>query len=323
MATFSSTNDITNTAETSKLFPRNTNDKAMSKEQREALSTIGKTTSNLADSSVPVDTEMKDVETARQESMPWNTVIKKKDNKIDPIEIEDSTMKKVRVTLTIRSSKDSDFNPAKLHIDTLHELHKFDDSLIVFDSSGDNKVNIESSISETRYKEAFKPVEKKHNNGIITISISHFILLTEKANKCKEAIFPFIKKNKVFIYFNPKPGLEHFSAIGVLFGPNPDYTWRDELADLLIETMKSEINQEETKTLGTTKDGQPKILLSLHTQTLGVSKPVTTNSVALEIRVPTGKERTYINIIERLYEKAENEEIIIPSKLGKFFPYYM
>jgi hypothetical protein len=45
--------------------------------------------------------------------------------------------------------------------------------------------------------------------------------------------------------------------------------------------------------------------------------------VALKIRVPTGKERVYINIIERHYEKAENEEIIVPSKLGKFFPYYM
>jgi hypothetical protein len=58
-------------------------------------------------------------------------------------------------------------------------------------------------------------------------------------------------------------------------------------------------------------------------QTLGISKPVETTSVALEISVPTGLERTYTSIIERLYEKAENEEIIIPTKLGKFFPYYM
>jgi hypothetical protein len=27
--------------------------------------------------------------------------------------------------------------------------------------------------------------------------------------------------------------------------------------------------------------------------------------------------------LERIYEKAENEEIIIPNKIGKFFPYYM
>jgi hypothetical protein len=151
--------------------------------------------------------------------------------------------------------------------------------LIVFDTSGDSKINIESSISETRYKEAFKPVEKKHNNGIITISISHYILLTENAGKCKEAIFPFIKKNKIFIYFNPKPGLEHFSAIGVLFGPNPDHTWRDELADLLVETMKSEITPEEMDTIGKTEEGTPIILLSLNTQILGVNKPVATTSV--------------------------------------------
>jgi hypothetical protein len=82
--------------------------------------------------------------------------------------------------------------------------------------------------------------------------------MTAKANDCKEAIFPFLKKHCIFIYFNPKPGLEHFSAIGVLFGPNPDFTWRDELADLLIDTMKSEITEEETQKLGVTEEGQPK-----------------------------------------------------------------
>jgi hypothetical protein len=94
MASFSSVNDITNTAETSKLFPRNTNDKTVSKEQREAIRNIGKMASNLA-SSVPEDTEMIDIETARQESMPWNMVNNKKDNNIDSTEIADSMMKKV------------------------------------------------------------------------------------------------------------------------------------------------------------------------------------------------------------------------------------
>jgi hypothetical protein len=232
-------------------------------------------------------------------------------------------MKKVRVTLTIRSTKNNDFNPAMLHIDTLHELHKFDESLIVFNTTGDNKINIESSISESRYKELFKPMEKAHKNGQFTVSISHYVYLTEKASACKEAIFPFIKKNKVFVYFNPKPGLKHFTAIGVLFGPNPDFTWRDELADLLIDTVKQEITQDELQQIGTTENGEPKIILSLNTQTIGISKPTPTTSVALEIRVPTGLERTYTNLIERLYEKAENEELIIPNKLGKFFPYYM
>jgi hypothetical protein len=166
-------------------------------------------------------------------------------------------------------------------------------------------------------------MEKAHNNGIVTVSISHYIFITEKAGSCKEAIFPFLKKNKIFIYFNPKPGLEHFTAIGVLFGPNPDYTWRDELADLLIDTMTPEITAEEAKIMGTTDDGKPKILLSLHIQTIGISKPTEMTSVVLEIHVPTGLERTYTTIIERLYEKSEEGKIIIPTKLGKFFPYYM
>jgi hypothetical protein len=320
MATFSSTNDITK-PKTSKLFPHITENKAMSKEQREAIRNIGKMESNLA-SSVPEDTDT-EMETAMQESIPWTEVKNKKDNKNENLESKDSTMKKVRVTLTIRSSKNSEFNPAKLHIETLHEIHKFDDSLIEFDYNGNNKVNIEATITESRYKEIFKPVEKAHRNGIFTVSISHYVYLTEKASACKEAIFPFIKKNKVFIYFNPKPGLEHFTAIGVLFGPNPDHTWRDELADILIETMRSEITQEETEKLGSTEDGKPKVLLSLNAQTIGTKKPETITSVALEIRVPTGLERTYTSIIERLYEKDEEEELLIPKKLGKFFPYYM
>jgi hypothetical protein len=56
---------------------------------------------------------------------------------------------------------------------------------------------------------------------------------------------------------------------------------------------------------------------------LGMSKPIETTSVALEVRIPTGKERVYTNIIERLYEKVEDGELIIPNKLGKFFPYHM
>jgi hypothetical protein len=293
----------------------------MTKEQSDEMKTIENMESNLARSG-PADTDM-DIDNAIQESMPWTKVTNKKDGKVEPNENTDSTMKKVRVTLTIRSTKNNDFNPAKLHIDMFHELHKFDESLIVFNTNGDNKVNIESSISATRYKELFKPMEKAHKNGIVTVSISHYIFITEKAGSSKEAIFPFLKKNKIFIYFNPKPGLEHFTAIGVLFGPNPDYIWRDELADLLIDTMSPEITTEETKIMGYTEDGKPKILLSLNIQTIGTSKPTETTSVVLEVRVPTGQERTYTTIIERLYEKSEEEKIIIPTKLGKFFPYYM
>jgi hypothetical protein len=190
---------------------------------------------------------------------PWTQVTCKKDSKAENSDIVDSSMRKVRVTLSIRTPSDtSNFSPAKLHIDMLHEIHKFDESLIVFNAAGDTKINIESSISEARYKDIFKPVEKRTVRGPSAISISHDIFMTAKANDCKEAIFPFLKKHCIFIYFNPKPGLEHFSAIGVLFGPNPDFTWRDELADLLIDTMKSEITEEETQKLGVTEEGQPK-----------------------------------------------------------------
>jgi hypothetical protein len=35
------------------------------------------------------------------------------------------------------------------------------------------------------------------------------------------------------------------------------------------------------------------------------------------------QQKIYIDILERLYEKSQDEEIVIPNKLGKFFPYYM
>jgi hypothetical protein len=272
-----------------------------------------------------VATDGMDVDPGGKKEDNWTTVTRKKEHAVEKPENMDSTMKKVRVTLTIRPPRDiSEFSPAKLHVDALHEIHKFDETLLVFNAKGDTRVNIESSISESRYKELFQPVEKRHSRGLSTpISISHDIFLTCKANECKEAIFPFLKKHKIFLYFNPKPGLEHFSAIGVLFGPNPDHTWRDELTDLLIDTMRSDITPEEIQEIGTTEDGKPKLIMSLNIQLLGMNKPVETTSVALEIRVPTGLERIYIGLLERLYEKAEMLEIIIPSKLGKFFLYYM
>jgi hypothetical protein len=39
--------------------------------------------------------------------------------------------------------------------------------------------------------------------------------------------------------------LEHFSAIGVLFGPHPELSWRDDLVDKIEKTMKAEIMEEE------------------------------------------------------------------------------
>jgi hypothetical protein len=346
MATLTTINDITKPLDTSKWFPANRNKAAMKKDK---LAVVEALRNNLDKTPSPADM---DIDQTIQESMPWKEVNHKKDasklekaeshsvnppsvkssrdevNKMkNPTPIDstiDSAMKKVRMTIKIRVPNDSSsFSPAKLHIDTLHEIHKFDDSLIIFNADGDERINIEASISEKKYKEHFKPVEKHIGRGPSTISISHDIYLTSKASECEEAIFPFLKRNKIFMYFNPKPGLEHFTSIGVLFGPNPDHTWRDSLADLLIETMTAEITDDESQKIGTTADGKPKIILSLNIQSVGITKPVETTSVVLEIRVPSGLERVYTSIIKRLYEKAENEEIIIPTKLGKFFPYYL
>jgi hypothetical protein len=87
--------------------------------------------------------------------------------------------------------------------------------------------------------------------------------------------------------------------------------------------MKMEITDKESETIGKTSEGKPKIILSLNIQKIGLSAPEETTTVALEIRVPTGKERLYTTIIKRLYKKAEDKEMIIPAKLGKFFPYYL
>jgi hypothetical protein len=87
--------------------------------------------------------------------------------------------------------------------------------------------------------------------------------------------------------------------------------------------MKSIITDEEKAILGETSEHEPKILLSLNIQAIGNNTPTLTTSIALEIRVPSGQEKFYIGILERLYETAQDEISIIPNKLGKFFPYYM
>jgi hypothetical protein len=86
-------------------------------------------------------------------------------------------------------------------------------------------VNTKANLTDAKNKETFNPMEKRIGCGPVSISLSHDICVTSKTTDIKEAIFPFLKKNKIFIYFNPKPGLEYFTAIGVLFGPNPDFTW--------------------------------------------------------------------------------------------------
>jgi hypothetical protein len=165
---------------------------ALTTEQRTAM----EEQQNIVESDTAVDTvpAAMDLDHVIQESMPWKEVTRKKEGKDTDLDKIDMTMKKVRVTLSIRIPSDaSTFSPAKLHIDTLHEMHKFDESLIVFNADGDTKINIESNMSETRYKENFRPIEKSTSRGPSSISISHDIFLTAKANDCKEAIFPFLK----------------------------------------------------------------------------------------------------------------------------------
>jgi hypothetical protein len=321
MAFFSVITDATKPLDTSNWISTDRKPQALTKEQKAVLGNHKHLVKSTTLQPVPEDM---DVDAAIQESVPWTEVKRKNQSttteKVD--ETENMSMKKVKVTFAIRVPKDiSNFAPAKLHIDTLHEMHKFDESMIVFDSAGDKKINIEGPMLD--YKDTFKPVEKRVGRGTGWISISHTLLMTKKASECKEAVFPFLKKNKVFLYINPKPGLEHFAAIGILFGPNPDYIWRDELADLLIDTMKTVITDEEKNILGTSDSNEPKIILSLNIQTVGNTIPTPTTTIALEIRVPNEQKSTYIDILQRLYENAQEQETIIPSTLGKFFPYYM
>jgi hypothetical protein len=137
---------------------------------------------------------------------------------------------------------------------------------------------------------------------------------------------PFLKKNKVFIYFNQKEGLEHFAAIGVMFGPHPELTWRQEIVEKIEKTMKADITEEECKELKTTLQ-KPKIVISMVPQQISNPKHSTTTTIALEIRVPADHEKVYLSILDRLNERAstldEGEvDITLDESLGTFFPYY-
>jgi hypothetical protein len=75
--------------------------------------------------------------------------------------------------------------------------------------------------------------------------------------------------------------LEHFSAIGVLFSPHPELSWRDDLVDKIEKTMKAEITEEECTKIETTLQ-QPKIVLSMIPQTISNPKFKDTKSIALK-----------------------------------------
>jgi hypothetical protein len=152
----------------------------------------------IAESPGEMVPEDMDVEMAIQESVPWTKVKcknqtstsaeeKKDEQKTTKVKEQDLAMKKVKVTLAIRVPKETtNFSLAKLHLEALHEIHKFDESLIVFNHAGNAKINFETAMTDTQYKENFQPVEKQVGRGPGWIGISHEIFLTSKASECKE-----------------------------------------------------------------------------------------------------------------------------------------
>jgi hypothetical protein len=212
-----------------------------------------------------------------------------------------AAMKQTKVTVVFRVPPDTDegYSAAETHLNTIRELSKQDSNLVVLDSKGINHVNIHKAFIEEKYKEAFNPREKKLPNGMIQVSVAHHVL-SEVENFNKTLLIPFLKKNRAYIHFNQKDGgLEHFSAIGVLFGPHPELSWRDDLVDKIKNMMKAEIMEEECTKINTMLQ-QPKIVLSMIPQTISNPKYKETKSIALEIRVPAEHETVYLNILDRL-----------------------
>jgi hypothetical protein len=272
----------------------------------------------LRDATIPLDTSN------------WKQVTKKSNMRSlskEKLEKMKAAMKKTKVTIIIRIPPDAaeDYSAAETHIATIIELSKQDSNMIVLDNKGITQVNYQKSTSAEKYKDLFQPREKTFPNGTVQISVAHYILSTVESFS-KTLMIPFLKKNKVFIYFNQKDGLEHFSAIGVLFGPHPELTWRQDIVEKIEKTMKADITDDDCKELKTTLQN-PKIVISMVPQQISNPKYSKTTSIALEIRVPAEHESTYLNILDRLNERAstldEGEvDITLDDRLGIFFPYY-
>jgi hypothetical protein len=236
-------------------------------------------------------------------------------------------MKKTKVTIIIRIPSDAadDYSVAEIHYATIKELSKQDSNMVVLDNKGTTQINYHKTISQEKYKEHFQPREKPLNNGAAQVSIAHHIL-SNIENFNKTLMIPFLKKNKVFIYFNQKDGLEHFAAIGVLFGPHPELTWRQDIVEKIEKTMKADITDDDCNELKTTRQN-PKIVVSMVPQQISNVKHSKMTSIALEIRVPADHDKTYLNILDRLNERASNlnegeVDITLDDRLGTFFPYY-
>jgi hypothetical protein len=233
-----------------------------------------------------------------------------------------SSMIKTKVTVMIRvpPNATADYSAAEIHIATIRELSKQDANLIVLNHEGKSQVNIHKSFGEEKYKEYFKPREKLFKNGTVQVSVAHYVL-TENKSFNKALLLQFLKKHNVYIFFNQKDGLEHFAAIGVLFGPHPELAWRLTIAEQLEKTIQAEII-----TAGDNLDPN-NVVISLVPQQISNPKHNQTKSIALEVRVPAEQEAKYIDILDRLNERTVSMEkgevdIVMDETIGTFFPYY-
>jgi hypothetical protein len=257
----------------------------------------------------------------------WKTVQNKRNNTGQVRnETDTSNLVKTKVTITLRVPKDkpAGFSAAEIHIATIKELIKQDENLITLDHAGNNQINIHKAFGDEKYKEWFKPRERKFASGGGQISVAHYVL-SETTSFNKTLMYTFLKKNNVFIYFNQREGLEHFSAIGVLFGPHPDYSWRQDTVDSLEMTIKAELTPDERKVL--TKNAQAQVVVQLTPQPINNNKFSKVSSVALEVRVPAEHARIYTEVLDRLNERASlldkgEVDIVLDAKVGTFFPYY-
>jgi hypothetical protein len=237
------------------------------------------------------------------------------------------SMIKTKVTIMIRvpSNAAADYSAAETHIATIRELSKQDANLIVLNHEGKSHVNIHKSFGEAKYKEFFKPREKLFKTGTVQVSVAHYVL-TENQSFNKALLIPFLKKHSVYIFFNQKDGLEHFAAIGVLFGPHPELAWRQSIVEQLERTIQAEIITAGDK-LDSNNSDRPNVVISLVPQQISNPKHNQTKSIALEVRVPADQETKYIEILDRLNERTASMEkdevdIVMDEKIGTFFPYY-
>jgi hypothetical protein len=257
----------------------------------------------------------------------WTQVQNKKSNSGQVRnESENSNMVKTKVTITLRVPKDkpNGFSAAEIHLATIKEMCKQDSKLITLDYSGTTQVNIFKPFSDEKYKEWFQPREKKFANGGGQVSVAHYVLSETKSFN-KTLMYPFLKKHGVYIYFNQREGLEHFAAIGVIFGPHPDYAWRQDSIDSLETTMKADLTPEEREKL--TKNSKTQIVIQLTPQQISNSRFSKVSSVALEVRVPAEHARIYTEILDRLNERASllekgEVDLVMDQRIGTFFPYY-